>query len=169
MCKVGRKNKKAGLFIKKKKKLEDPREAKDVLVALVVTLTFCSPTDVRTASAVRVINLPRRFNKHLSACVCVCTLLCGQINQNALLQSSVIRHDVGLRYGKMDDSAHFSPATRVTGTASVHNCAFCSNVRAQWFRGCDWKRRRACRVNEKLVCGPQSVRCSWSSRLALLA
>jgi len=67
MCKVGRKNKKTGLFIKKK--LEDAREAKDVLVALTVTLAFCSPIDVR------VINLPRRFNKHIkvSVSVCVCT------------------------------------------------------------------------------------------------
>jgi hypothetical protein len=45
MCEVGRKNKKAGLFIKEK--FEDAREAKDVLVALAVTLTFCLPIDVQ--------------------------------------------------------------------------------------------------------------------------
>ena len=65
MCKVVRKNKKSGSFYKKTKKLEDAREAKDVLVALAVTLTFCSPIDVR------VINLPRHFNKHIKVCVCV--------------------------------------------------------------------------------------------------
>jgi hypothetical protein len=45
MREVGRRNKKAGLFIKKK--FEDAREAKDVLVALAVTPTFCSPIDVQ--------------------------------------------------------------------------------------------------------------------------
>jgi len=115
MCKVGRKNKKAGLFIKKK--LEDAREAKDVLVALAVTLAFCSPIDVR------VIKLPRRFNKHIKVCVCVCARaqLCGQINQNAL-QRSVILHDVGLRFRKTGDSAHCSRATRVTVLPCAQLC-----------------------------------------------
>jgi hypothetical protein len=45
----------------------------DVLVALTETLTFCSPSDVRYASSVRVINLPRRSKQtHQSVRVCVC-------------------------------------------------------------------------------------------------
>jgi hypothetical protein len=74
---------------------------KDVLVASTVTAPFCSSCRC-LVSVVNVINLPRRFSKHLEVRVCVVVWTGKHMRSSSkTLKSSlkrIILHDVGPRY-----------------------------------------------------------------------
>jgi hypothetical protein len=127
--------------------LEGAREAKDVLVALAVTLTFCSPIHVR------VISLPRRFNKHIKVCVCVCVYANVWTDKPkppslefsySTWRRTAIAQNGRIRSLQSRDASYLP-------YSCVHNCAFRSKVGAECGPGFETGGARAGRTECSLV------------------